>query len=149
MFEFEEISYETCLTLWKELWAERVSPIEPTSAMILPEDYAGRAYSNLIGPPTFIGVYDGIKLVGVNSFHDVGENQQRSRGLFVLPEYRGHGIGTALLRQTLAMRKPDKLMFSYPKEQAVTAYIQAGFKVVSERLFDPVENKANYYVTSQ
>jgi GNAT superfamily N-acetyltransferase len=147
MLHLHEISYDKCLPLWEQLWNARVSPIEPTSAMILPEDRTIRAYSNEIGPPTFLGVFDGSYLIGVNSYHDVGE-QQRSRGLFVLPEYRGQGVGLWLLKETLSRRDPNKLMFSFPKEQALTTYTRAGFKVTSERMFDFHENKANYYVMS-
>ena len=131
------------------LWAERVSPIEPTSAMILPADLKGREYSNLIGEPVFLGMYKNGELIAVNSFHEVGENLERSRGLFVLPEHRGFGYGTLLLQETLSWRNPDKIMFSFPKEEAVTSYIRAGFKVVSEKLYDPIEKKFNYYVTSR
>lgn len=141
------IDYQECLPLWQQLWATRVSAIKPTSSMLLPADTTVRSYTDVIGEPTFLGVFDGSYLVGVNSFHDVGE-QQRSRGLFVLPEYRGHGIGLWLLKSTLSHHDSDKIMFSYPRDSALTTYLNAGFRVVGDKIYDYLEHKFNYYVTT-
>jgi GNAT superfamily N-acetyltransferase len=147
---FREISYEQCLTLWKLLWANRVSPIEPVSAMALPTDFNKREYSKDIGSPTFIGAFDGDQLVGVNSFHRV-DDQVRSRGLYVLGSHRGNGLGSFLLMCTLEMalaKYPMALIWSFPREEAIASYERAGFELVSDMIDDPVENKRNCYAVA-
>lgn len=145
MVTIQEITYEQCLVLWNQLWATRVSPIEPTSAMKF--SYTSqRLYTDKVGTPTFLGAFVDDMLVGVNSIHDVDETQQRSRGLFVLPEYRGKGIAIKLLKETISRRKPDRCLWSYPKEEALPSYVRAGFRVITDRIFDATENKWNYYV---
>ena len=142
--KIQEITYQECLPLWSLLWANRVSPIEPTSAMLLPNDPMGqRVYSNIIGSPIFLGVYDNDTLVGVNSYHTVG-NQTRSRGLYVRGSHRGQGIGELLLRETI---KRTNQVWSYPKQEALNVYLKAGFKLYSEAIVDDIENKTNFYVT--
>lgn len=145
MVTIQEITYEQCLTLWNQLWANRVSPIEPTSAMTFSHT-SQRSYTTNVGTPTFLGAFVNEQLVGVNSIHDVDENQQRSRGLFVLPEFRSNGIATKLLKATIACRKPGRCLWSYPKDSALPTYVRAGFRVITDRIYDPVEDKWNYYV---
>jgi len=139
------ISYHECLALWNVLWAGRVSPIEPTSAMAWPESDWVRRYSMDMGEPTFLGAFRDGKLVGVNSLHRI-DDRYRSRGLFVQEEYRGTGVGVELLEETI-LRANGKI-WSYPKEQAVNTYVRAGFKIASPKLFDEVENKWNIYVST-
>lgn len=138
-----EITYEECLPLWQLLWAGRVSPIEPTSAMVIPFDANEREFSQNIGTPTFLGYFDGDVLVGVNSFHKI-ENFYRSRGLYVLGSHRKRGIGEALLRETIA-RTPAPV-WSYPKMEALPVYLKAGFMEISNPVYDEVEDKTNMYV---
>jgi GNAT superfamily N-acetyltransferase len=140
-----EITYEECLPLWQLLWASRVSPIEPTSAMAFPWDVKVREYTKNIGTPTFLGYFDGDLLVGVNSFHQV-DNMYRSRGLYVLGSHRKKGIGEALLRATI--QRAPKHVWSYPKMEALSVYQKAGFNLVGEPVYDEVEGKTNQYVCS-
>ncbi len=146
MVTIQEITYEQCLTLWQLLWVDRVSPIEPTSAMKLPRFATTREYSDLIGEPTFLGAFWDDQLVGVNSLHSVGEHQMRSRGLYVLPEFRSKGIATKLLKETIARNPLDKILWSYPKDKALPTYVRAGFRVITDRIYDATEDKWNYYV---
>jgi len=138
-----EITYEECLPLWQLLWAGRVSPIEPTSAMAFPHDVNVREYTNDIGTPTFLGYFDGAILVGVNSYHKV-DNFYRSRGLYVLGSHRKQGIGEALLRATI--ERNNRPVWSYPKMEALSVYLKAGFTETGDPVYDAVESKTNQYV---
>jgi GNAT superfamily N-acetyltransferase len=141
--EIKQITYEECLVLWKMLWVNRVSPIEPTSSMVFYPSCKGRIYSQNIGTPIFLGAFiDGI-LVGVNSLHSL-DDTTRSRGLYVLGEHRGKGIANALLKATID--HAESFVWSYPKEEALSVYEKAGFKIASEIIHDVIENKWNYYV---
>ena len=142
--EIKQITYEECLVLWKMLWVERVSPIEPTSAMLFNPKSEERIYSNKIGNPIFLGAYEDDILVGVNSLHEI-ENTTRSRGLYVLGEHRGKGIANRLLLETIYRSK--NMIWSYPKLEALHVYTHAGFNISSAKIFDPIENKSNFYVS--
>lgn len=139
------IQFEECLQLWNVLWANRVSPIEPTSAMML-TDKPTRKYSMDIGEPTFLGAFVGNELVGVNSMHYI-DGTTRSRGLYVKPEYRGNGTGVELLKRTVDL-SADLPCWSYPKKEALNTYLRAGFKQVSDFFWDETEKKWNCYVSS-
>ena len=138
-----EITYEECLPLWQLLWAGRVSPIEPTSAMVIPFDPLKREYTTKIGTPVFLGYFDNDILVGVNSYHKIG-NFYRSRGLYVLGSHRKQGIGEALLRETKSRAAGP--VWSYPKMEALSVYLKAGFVEISNPIYDEVEGKTNVYV---
>jgi GNAT superfamily N-acetyltransferase len=138
-----EIKYQECLPLWQLLWAGRVSPIEPTSAMAFPFDVNVREYTQNIGTPTFMGYFDGDLLVGVNSYHTV-DNFYRSRGLYVLGSHRKQGIGEALLRATI--ERTERPVWSYPKIEAMSVYLKAGFTETGEPVYDDIEGKTNQYV---
>jgi len=144
------LTYEEILPYWKELWKDRVSPIEPMSAMVLPEPPWTMSFTDKYSDPVFLGTYDYStkKMVAVNSFHLV-ENTVRSRGLYVIPEKRGHKLGECLLKLTLQMTRdlyPGKVIWSYPKQEALSTYKRAGFIELSSPIFDLIENKTNYYV---
>jgi GNAT superfamily N-acetyltransferase len=146
----KDISFEECMTLWKDLWKDRVSPIEQTSAMVLitPEELnAGitRLYSNDVGLATFMGFYDGDLLVGVNSFHRIGITI-RSRGLYVCDSHRGKGIAGQLLGEVIRRAPEGFTVWSYPKDNALPVYLKAGFEYYLGPLKDEVENKVNHYV---
>lgn len=144
MIEIKEIQFDECLVLWKKLWASRVSPIEPTSAMIFNEkDFSLRAYSSNIKKPVFLGAFVGSSLVGVNSFHEI-DDTTRSRGLYVDPNFRGNKIGELLLRETILLSPSS--CWSFPKKEALSTYLRAGFKQASEIMYDPTEEKYNCYV---
>lgn len=140
----KEITFQECLPLWQLLWADRVSPIEPTSAMVIPLDVSVREYSTMIGKPTFLGYFENNILVGVNSHHPI-QNFSRSRGLYVLGSHRGKGIAVKLLKETIA--RCHNLVWSYPKDAALSVYLRAGFHAISGPIVDTVDNKTNYYVS--
>jgi GNAT superfamily N-acetyltransferase len=105
-----------------------------------------RCYLDDVDDATFLGIYEGKQLVAVNSFHRVG-GTSRSRGLYVEPEFRNRGYAYHLLRETWrqCVVKP---LWSYPNATALPVYLKAGFRVVSESIYDPIEKKTNYYVVS-
>jgi GNAT superfamily N-acetyltransferase len=83
--------------------------------------------------PTFFAfIVDG-EIAGVNSGHMCKDNHYRSRGLYVFPDFRGKGIGTILLKATIAQAKAETavLCWSYPKKTSWKSYLAAGFKLAS------------------
>jgi GNAT superfamily N-acetyltransferase len=146
------ISYEECLTLWNRLWIDRQTPIEPTSHMILMDQKRINSsksiysYSNDIGNPTFLGYFHDRRLVGVNSYHRV-DTTIRSRGLYVLDSYRGKGIASCLLGEVINRAETDSIVWSFPKESALSVYLKAGFELNSDSCHDRLEQKNNYVKT--
>jgi GNAT superfamily N-acetyltransferase len=146
-----DISYEECLTLWNRLWSERKSPIESRSHMVIrsQEDIIAEnstyAYSNDVGDPTFLGYFLDGRLVGVNSYHCV-DTTTRSRGLYVLDSYRGKGIAHQLLGEVIRRAAIDSIVWSFPKDTALSVYLRAGFELNSQACYDALEQKTNYYV---
>lgn len=153
----KDITYEQCLPLWEQLWANRVSRIDRSSCMALPPKHMLEGKNDIVSTRlyskeavlnvTYLGLFDGDKLVGVNSFHQITK-MTRSRGLYVLPEYRGRGYGIHLLEVTWE-QSVYKPVWSYPKLEALSTYAKAGFEVVSKLIYDPIENKTNCYVVRE
>ena len=93
--EIKEISFEDILPLWKNnLWPERTSKIEPTSAINIEAkiDMSIMTYS-----PHFVGVFANLRLVSVLSGHQTSEKNYRLRGLWVAHEFRNLGYGTKIM----------------------------------------------------
>ena len=72
-------------------------------------------------------------------------NEYRSRGLYVFDQYRGRGIGTKLLKATIAQAELEgaSMCWSYPKDSSWKTYERAGFELASE--FEVSENGNNAY----
>lgn len=92
---------------------------------------------------TFIGAFVNKTLCGVNSYHLAPLNSIRSRGLFVLPEYRNKGIGQSLLKYVIKQSSMD-FIWSYPNKEALSVYLNAGFIKASN--FEEAEYGQNCYV---
>lgn len=128
-FNIKEISFFDILPMWeKHLWPNRTSAIESTSAIkygSFPYEYdIDYMSSKFYG----FGAYVNDRLVGVNSGHMTGDSF-RSRGLFVMPEFRKHGIGNALLDVTLikaTVLKADYI-WSMPRRRSLPSYEKTGF----------------------
>lgn len=128
----KNISYEQIYEIWSYyLWADRVSPIEPISAMVYQSGYD---LKNFEYSPSFFAYYINNKIVGVNSGHRCFDNSYRSRGLFVFPEYRRQGIGIHLLQATIeqGIKEQCKFVWSYPRFTSWSTYERAGFTLTSE-----------------
>jgi len=95
---------------------------------------------------TFFGAYINDKLCGVNSLHRTPNNLYRSRGLYVLSEYRCNGFGKLLLEEAIQTAKNlgGSGIWSYPKDTALSVYTNAGFTKESE--FEQADWGVNCYV---
>jgi len=128
----KEITWKKTHYIWKNyLWLTRSSPIEPVSAMCFLNGYD---MTNMQSTPTFYGYMINGFIVGVNSGHACpNQNNYRSRGLWVDPDYRGRGIGQQLLKATIEQGKQEGYaeIWSYPRQSSWPTYNSAGFELVS------------------
>jgi GNAT superfamily N-acetyltransferase len=128
----KQISWKEILAVWqKELWPNRLSPIESNSAMKFLLGYDMR---NMITTPSFFGYVVDNKIIGVNSGHGCSDQTYRSRGLWVHPNYRRRGIGRLLLQETIdrGIQEQSKMIWSYPRQSSWPTYFRVGFKLASE-----------------
>lgn len=138
---FSEIKY-----IWLNyLWLDRKSPIKPTNGLLLGGGWIKDIESNT---PTFWGIFDNDKLIGVNSGHKAENNMYRSRGIYVFPEYRGQGIAQKLLKATEEQAKKENCskIWSMPRESSLKTYLKFGFKLYSDNQAVGMEFGPNYYV---
>lgn len=127
-----EIEYKEIEDIWKRhLWPNRYSKIESISAMLFLKGYD---LGNYYFKPTFFGFKIGDIIAGVNSGHKCADHSYRSRGLYVFPEYRKHGIAKDLLLATIDQAKKEYATFvwSYPRQESWNVYESAGFSLASD-----------------
>jgi len=126
------ISWSEIYPIWADnLWPIRSSPIEPVSAMCL---LSGYDISNMQSIPTFFGYVLDNNIIAVNSGHACpNQNNYRSRGLWVDPNYRGKGIARKLLTATIVQghREGYTQIWSYPRQSSWPTYQAVGFKLAS------------------
>jgi len=153
-----ESTFEEIYDFWKEgLWPDRKTDIEPLNAIVydrrLLENYGNVSISKDWSifdwsKPTFFAMKEEKtnKIVGVNSGFRTGEKTYRSRGIYVLPEYRGHRLSTILLEHTInqAKREECDLIWSLPRASAMIAYEGVGFHRVPGWEDDDLEYGPNY-----
>lgn len=142
----ERIQWEEILPIWKEeLWPDRVSPIEPVSAM----KYLG-GYNLEIQDedPIFFGAHSKGVIYGVNSIVRTAPTQFRSRGLWVDPEKRGQGLGKDLLKWSMSAAKHHgaREVWSAPRKSAWPTYESVGFIRTSDWFDEGMEFGPNCYV---
>ena len=145
----KKISFEEILPVWKEkLWPDRESAIEPMSAMTWPFEGNHQPINMSIFEfePLFWGVYFKDKLIGVNSGHRTSSTQYRSRGIWVDPEYRMHGVSQHLFLQLQdqAVLEGCEMIWSIPRKTALKAYTKFGFQTVGD-YFGTETADANIY----
>lgn len=128
----KQITFEEILPIWtNHLWPNRTSPIEPHSAMLFKEKYDMQNYKY---PASFFAYYINDNIIGVNSGHRTFDDGYRSRGLYVMPEYRKKGIAKKLLLHTIEQGKIEGAQFiwSYPRQPSWKSYESAGFELASD-----------------
>lgn len=128
----EKITFEQILHIWRDyLWPNRVSAIDPNSAMCF---LSGYDLVNMQTQPTFFAYYVDGEIAGVNSGHMCKEQQYRSRGLYVFDKFRGRGIATELLKATIEQGRIEGaiMCWSYPRLSSWKSYANAGFELASD-----------------
>lgn len=146
----KKISFEEILPIWQtKLWPNRASAIEPMSAMTWPYEGDPQPINMSIFEfePVFWGVYLDDTLVGVNSGHRTTDLQYRSRGIWVDPSYRMHGVSQQLFAMTeqQALIEGCEMIWSIPRKTALKAYTKFGFETVGD-FFGTETADANIYV---
>lgn len=124
------ISFEDILPLWKELWPN-TEPIKPYNEWEFLGGYNSEIPRSNVW---FIGYYDGDNLVGCNSCFMSAKSHLRSRGIYILPEYRGRGISKYLFDKTIEIAEQNhaELVWSYPRLDALPSYLAAGFETIGD-----------------
>ncbi len=146
----QQITFEQILPIWQhKLWPNRVSPIETHSAMTWSSSHPNQPYDmNVFTYPVyFFGIFDQDKLVAVNSGHLTTQQEYRSRGLWVDPDYRKMGLAQRILLATIDQAKKEgaEMIWSIPRLTALPAYERAGFKTVGDIVDEGVEFGPNIY----
>ena len=137
----QHLTYEEIQPFWQQLWPGR--EFEPVSAMA----YLGGYHAYSPKDICYYGVIVDGNIAGVNSCHNTGDRIIRSRGLWVLPQYRGQGLGQELLSYnfTWAQEHGYHAAWSYPKQDAFNTYQSVGFTAQSGWITDEAGN-VNCYV---
>ena len=70
------------------------------------------------------------EIVGVNSGYKSCENYYRSRGLWVIPRFRGAGFAKSLLDVAIgeSIFWNCRYIWSYPREESLPVYESMGFE---------------------
>lgn len=140
------ISWNNIVNIWENnLWPTRRSPIETNSAMSYLE---GVDMYNMYTTPTYFGYIIDNVIVGVNSGHKCSDDSYRSRGLWVNPDYRKKGIGTALLLETIeqAIKENSDFVWSFPRYSSWNTYKKAGFKLSSDWMSSETSERNAYCI---
>lgn len=98
--------------------------------------------------PSFWGVYEDNKIVGVNSGFRTDVHDYRSRGIWVDPQYRGQGIASLLFDALFvqAFEEQCTMCWSIPRQSALRAYTSVGFVQTSDFFDEGMEFGPNCYV---
>ena len=144
----KELKYNEVYFFWKNyLWPNReiITPMSTMRYMDKPYKEIEKKYE-----PTFYGYVIDDKIIGVNSGHASSKIHYRSRGLYVLPEYRGKNIGVELLKYSIQLAKKEnkKYCWSLPKKTALKTYLTAGFEQTSN-FFQTETSNLNCYVIKE
>jgi GNAT superfamily N-acetyltransferase len=144
----EEITFDQIFPLWKQLWPQRQTPIEPVSWM----KYKGGYYEIKPIDPKFYGLISGNKLVGCNSLHILPDGAVRSRGLYVLPEYRKHRFGTQLLGTSMIRYlshcpPSDKtFVWTFARDTSISVYKRCNFAIDGDPVNNPDIGETNFWM---
>ena len=129
------LTFEEILPFWKQLWYPKVD-IQKRSGRLLLFGFDQSIITDNSIKVTYFGAEVDGEIVGVNSgyFHRL---EYRSRGLYVLPEYRRRGIAQELLKATQDKGYEERAitLWSLPRRRALPVYKKFGFKILS-KFFD-------------
>ncbi len=128
----KQITFEEIEPFWEILWPD--FNIEKRSGRLLLFGFDHSIIVNDNIKVSYFGAEVDGKIVGVNSGFKPKPHEYRSRGLFVLPEYRKRGIAQRLFNATQAQGYVENAitLWSMPRRPALPAYLKFGFKVLSD-----------------
>jgi len=145
-FDMRLVDFRTVLPLWRQLWPERQSPIEPVSTM----KYLGGFDTKIAKQyqARFFGMYHSDQLIGVISGHPTSPLHYRTRGIYVLPEYQRHGIGRRLILIAFdaAVASGQQLIWALPRVTSATLFEKCGFTKLTIPVKDRFEFGPHIYV---
>jgi len=137
----KEVDVNEIRFLWKKLWPRGFECLSSRTYM--------DGYDPLYNKSKLIclGYFYENKIVGVNSIFKTGKSY-RSRGLYVLKEYRSRGIAFKLLKSSIIISKDLKAKFiwSMPRISALNVYEKAGFNKSSDFFEKGVDYGPHCYV---
>lgn len=145
--ELRRITFDRILPVWEnKLWPNRESEIREMSSMVYKGGTDMSIYEKYT--PTFWGVFDGDRVIGVNSGFRTSDDMYRSRGIWVDPEYRRRGVSRMLFRalNAQAIQEHCSYIWSIPRRSALGSYQRAGFQQSSEFFDEGMEFGPNCYV---
>ena len=146
MFDIQPCDFSEVLPVWeKHLWPGRKSPIEPTN----PISHTGEYVLSLSqAEHFFLKALEGDQICGVISAIRTGEDHLRVRGIFVFPQFRKKGVGSALIKQVIK-RANDmgvKTLWSLPRKSAYPFYSSNNFEPKGPWFEGEMEFGAHRYV---
>lgn len=141
-----DLTWDLIYPIWRDrLWPNRVSPIEPASAI---KYLGGIDMDNTLHQPCLFGMEVDDTIVGVNSVIECADGGYRSRGLWVNPDYRKQQIAKKLLEHAIDIARSNSAYYiwSMPRQSAWPAYRSAGFIQSSDWFDKDVEFGPNCFV---
>lgn len=126
------LTFEEILPFWKQLWYPKVD-IQKKSGRLLLFGFDQSIITDDSIKVTYFGAEVDGKIVGVNSGYAFKSLEYRSRGLYVLPEYRRKGVAQELLKATQDKGYEERAitLWSLPRRTALPVYKKFGFKILS------------------
>lgn len=129
----KKITFNTALPFLKNLW--------PTTNNILPASSMQYLGGNDITiyekfEPSFFGMYNNTEIIGVVSGHKSSQEYYRMRGLWINEFYRNKGLSKNLFItiENQALKENCNFLWSFPRHEAIKAYISNGFVQTSKFL---------------
>jgi len=137
---FDEIETYWYLYLWPQQ-----EKIKSMSSMTYLGGYDIQIYKKY--KPSFFVFEVEEEIIAVNSCHKSSDDEMRSRGLWVKPEYRKQGITYKLFEAIFneALLQQCKFVWSIPRKTAFAAYQANGF-IKTSNWFKTETSNANCYV---
>jgi GNAT superfamily N-acetyltransferase len=146
MIKIKEVNFDFIFEIWSQhLWPNRKSKICPVSSVgynhnkCLYEDKS----------PYFYGAFLDEECIGVNSCIKTGDQEFRSRGLWVFPEHRKKGVSKLLLNEAINYAKcvrNGKMIWSLPRKTSIFAYLSVGYVQTTNFFNEGVEFGPNCFV---